>query len=228
MSHPAVPSLNAQIKRFSLTESVYDTLLESILNGSLPPGTVLNTVALAEQLDVSRTPVKEALRLLTHDGLVEQMNNLRARVIAFTRDDIVEIYEVRMQLEATAAERAARKISDEALSQLRAQADTLMQSREEVDWASRVIEYDIRFHDTLAEASGNKRLRNEIARYRLLVRGFCRLTGREPTLLDALKEHIAILEAIQARRPATARKAMITHVESRLAAVLQDVCDDDP
>ncbi len=219
------PQLKYPIKRQSLVDAVYESLLEAIVSGQLPPGTEMNSVSLAEQLDVSRTPVKEALRILAHDGLVEHVKDHKARVAQFSRQDVVEIYEIRDQLESAAAQRAAKLINAELLAQLRGEADDLLSARRDVDWAARAIDYDIRFHDVIAAACGNERLRKEIARYRLLVRSFCRLTGRDTTLLQALREHLDILAALETRRPATARKAMSAHIQARLADVLSDVYD---
>lgn len=216
-------ALKTQIKRISLVDSVYETLLEAIVSGSLAPGSDLNSVDLARQLEVSRTPVKEAIKLLTHDGLAEQVNNHRARVASFSRQEIVEIYDVRKLLEMAAAERAARLIGDEELQGLRQDARALLRSQRSVAWAAQAIEYDIRFHQVVAAASGNRRLRKEVERYRLLVRGFCRMTGRKKNLLQALKEHVEILDALATRRPSSARRAMGAHIDARLTALLNDL-----
>lgn len=223
----ATPQLDSPLKRLSLVDSVYETLLQAIVSGGLSPGAELNSVELAEQLDVSRTPVKEAIKLLTHDGLARQVNHHKARVVQFSRQDIIEIYDLRKHLEGAAAEKATKFIDDDVLKTLRQQANQILQSHKEVDWAGRAIEYDIRFHETLAAACGNERLRSEISRYRLLVRGFCRMTGREATLAQAMREHIAILDALESRRPAAARKAMVAHIEARLKSVLEDVLDPE-
>jgi DNA-binding GntR family transcriptional regulator len=79
-----------------LVESIYETLLEAIVSGRLALGSELNSVGLAKQLDVSRTPLREALRLLERDGLVHLTENHKARVANFSTDDIREIYEVRL------------------------------------------------------------------------------------------------------------------------------------
>ena len=73
----ATPQLDSPLKRLSLVDSVYETLLQAIVSGGLSPGAELNSVELAEQLDVSRTPVKEAIKLLTHDGLARQRVSAR-------------------------------------------------------------------------------------------------------------------------------------------------------
>jgi DNA-binding GntR family transcriptional regulator len=204
----------------SLVESIYETLLEAIVSGQLPHGSELNSVSLAKQLEVSRTPLREALRLLERDGLVHQTGNHKARVAEFSADDIREIYEVRLQLEAASAELAAKRMPRDLLDTLQREADSLHQRVGEVGWCEQAIAYDLRFHDAIASASGNQRLREAVHRYRLLVRSFCVITGRQAILQQALMEHIAILEAIATGRPSLARKAMAAHITARLDEVL--------
>jgi len=160
---------------------------------------------------------------LLHDGLVEQPANHQARVARLARQDMTEIYEVRGHLEAAAAELAATRMPAETLAQLRQQAEVLVSESSAPDWAARAIDFDLAFHAAVAEASGNRRLRDDIARYRRLVRCFCRLTGSVQNLQAALVEHLAILEALERRRPATARKAMQAHISNRQAAVLAEL-----
>ncbi|QDU11245.1 GntR family transcriptional regulator [Gimesia aquarii] len=219
--------LNAQIKRTSLVDAVYESLLEAIVSGGLAPGAELNSVELAQQLEVSRTPVKEAIKLLIHDGLVEQVNNHKARVAQFTSQDICEIYELREQLEGAAVEKVTQSIDEKVLNQLRSESESLLHTYGELSWASKAVNYDIRFHTILATESGNRRLLKEIMRYRLLVRGFCRMTGSEETLLQALKEHIVIIEAIESREPLLARQAMVSHIQARKETVLEQLFTEE-
>jgi len=196
------------VKRVSLVDTIYETLLEAIVGGQLQPGAELNSVGLAKQLDVSRTPLREALKLLERDGLVQQTGNHKARVASFSADDIREIYEVRLQLEAAAAELAAKRMSAETLEELRAQALELRERQQDVDWQAAAIAFDQMFHATIAGAAGNRRLEQEIGRYRLLVRSFCVMTGQHVNLEQALTEHLTIIDALASGRPARARKAM--------------------
>ena len=220
-----VSSLKKNLRPRSLVDSIYETLLEAIVSGQLPHGSELNSVNLAKQLEVSRTPLREALRLLERDGLVHQEGNHKARVAEFSADDIREIYEVRLLLEAASAELAAKRISPDLLKALRSESDALNQHTCDVDWCEKAIAFDLRFHEAIATASGNKRLKDEIHRYRLLVRSFCVMTGRQATLQQALNEHIAILDALASGRPVAARKAMADHITSRLKEVLSRVVD---
>ena len=211
------------IQRASLADAVYETLVEAIVSGDIPPGGELSAVALAARFQVSRTPVTEALQRLLHDGLIEQPANHQARVVRLARQDVLEIYEVRGHLEAAAAELAATRITAETLAQLRQQAESLVSNSDALDWANRAIEFDLGFHAAVAESCGNGRLCDDIARYRRLVRCFCRLTGSIRNLQAALLEHLAILEALEHRRPAAARKAMHTHISNRQEAVLAEL-----
>ncbi|MEZ6044492.1 MAG: GntR family transcriptional regulator [Planctomycetaceae bacterium] len=221
-----VPQLQTSIHRISLADSVYETLVEAIVEGQLPPGTSLSSVDLSQQLQVSRTPVTELLQRLAHDGLVEQLSNRKAQVMQLSFEDISEIYEMRMMLEGAAAERAATRLSPETIRSLIQEANRLKSRRREVGWHEQAIEYDLRFHQILAEAADNKRMAEDILRYRRLVRCFCRMTGSEQNLLAALKEHLNILRMLEQRKPAAARKAMVQHIKQRFQTVRSQLNSD--
>lgn len=215
----------APIRRQSLADSVYETLLEAIIAGRLAPGEELSAVALAAQLQVSRTPVTEALQRLEHDGLVEQTANHPPRVVRLGPQDIDEIYEVRLHLEAAAAERAATRMDRTTLAALRARSRQIDSTRDAVDWAEQALEFDLQFHATIAGCAGNRRLAKDIERYRRLVRSFCRLTGSQENLAAAFGEHLEILDALEAGRPAAARKAMAAHIRRRKEVVLRELTE---
>jgi DNA-binding GntR family transcriptional regulator len=213
-------NLDVTIERTSLADSVYETLLAAIVGGGLAGGTEINEVSLAKELQVSRTPVHQAVVRLESDGLIELGERKKPRVVVFRRRQIVEIYDMRQLLESAAAARAATKISAEALADLQAGAEQLLRTRDELDWSARALTFDIHFHDVLAHACGNMRMQRDIGRYRLLVRGLCRITGSEEVLHTALEEHMRILETLQQRDAAGARRAMERHIAARLEAVL--------
>jgi DNA-binding GntR family transcriptional regulator len=214
--------LREPIARTSLAESVYQNILEAILTGAIRSGTELSEVALAAELGVSRTPVHEALRRLAADGLVDSLVHRQARVAHFSRQDIVEIYEMRGLLETAAAERAAKQLDAEQLAELREALDALADASAR-GWTNRALDFDVHFHNVLAGAAGNERLRIEIAKYRHLVRAFCRMSGTPQNLRDAMQEHERILKALEARDPAAARKAMAAHIDARLAGMLREL-----
>jgi DNA-binding GntR family transcriptional regulator len=219
----------APLTRTTLAEGAYARVLEAILSGSLTAGTEVRDVSLASELKVSRTPVREALARLLKDGLLVQDAQRRLRVVRFSRPDVIEIYEMRELLESACAERAATRLSAEELKSLRLRSmEVLAMIPRHPGWKEKALEFDVLFHDTLARASGNGRLRADVARYRLLVRAFCRLTGNAENLERAFDEHRQILRALETRNGRAAAKAMGAHVRARLQAVLTELFPEAP
>jgi len=206
--------------RTFLAESAYEAILNNILTGTLASGTVVSEVSLAQELNVSRTPVHQALSRLAKEGLIEHRAGRKPRIARFSREDVIEIYDMRLLLETAATQRAAKRIDARLLAELTREADALAAAPDGADWSRAALAFDVRFHDAIAAASGNPRLRQEIAKYRLLVRAFCRATGKTENLRDALAEHQAVLKAMNDRSPAAAGQAMAQHVQKRLDAVL--------
>jgi DNA-binding GntR family transcriptional regulator len=211
------------IVQSSLAESVYERLLAMVVHGDLLPGDEITAFAVAQQFGVSRTPVVEAIRRLVSDGLLEQTLNRTPRVATFTRKDIEDVYEMRMALESLAVENATRRIATEDLLALRDKLQVLKNAPRDEAWVQNALDCDIHFHEVLASACGNARLEKDIHRYRLLVRGFCRMSGSVVCLDEALQEHLEILEAMERRDPSAAKEAMIRHIRARLIPVLDEV-----
>ncbi len=197
-----------------LSDTVYQHLLEDILEGRLAPGTILSEVALARDLEVSRTPVHDALRQLEKDGLIEQEANRRATVVTISKEDVQDIFEMRKILESEAARRAANLIDRQSLTRLRGIADTLAATRDRPDWVARWTDYDDEFHDTIARTCGSIRLCQDISRYRLLHRFFNRTATTFEDLQQALVEHQVILKALEAADRDASARAMFQHIEA--------------
>ena len=213
-SHPKA------LSRTFLVEAAYEAILENILSGALASGTVVSEVSLAQELRVSRTPVHQALAQLATEGLIEHRSGRKPRIARFGREDVIEIYDMRLLLETAATQRAAKRIDPRVLAELTREGDALAKESDGPEWNQKALDFDVRLHDALAAAAGNPRLRQEIAKYRLLVRAFCRMTGSAENLRESLKEHQAVLKAIADRSPAAAGQAMASHVQKRLDAVL--------
>ena len=217
------PDLGAPVARVSLADVVYDRLLEAIVAGQFAAGDELNEVALSQRFQVSRTPVREALGRLVADGLVQTARNKRATVVDFSRREVQEAYQVRLCLESGAAYWAAERITPATLETLRASADRCA-PESHAEWREEAKRFDTVLHRAIAEASGNQRLANEIARYGHLVPLMQRLVGRNASRLElAWHEHIRILTALEARDANAARDAMAAHIQSALQAILEDL-----
>ena len=196
----------------SLVEAVYHDLLRGILDGQYPQGAILSEVAVTRDLDVSRTPVHDALRQLARDGLVTREQNRRERVAGITPDDVFEVFEMRKFLEGPAAELAAGRMDRRHIAPLRAAADALLADRKARDWTFRWADFDELFHRTIAEASGNRRLAHDINRYRLLHKGFNRSATEPECLQQAMSEHLSILESLEKKDGPLARERLVAHI----------------
>ncbi len=205
--------LKNENENLRLSDAVYETLLEAIMGGRLATGAVVSEVSLAQQLQVSRTPVHDALRQLAKDGLIRQEANKRAVVAKFTAEDVFDVYEMRKLLEGEAARRAATRMDRPAREELRAMMSSLAESRDKPGWVAKWADFDDRFHAAIAQASGSKRLAEDISRYRVLHRGINRLSTTVDVLQQAMAEHARILDALDQRNAKAAQAAMIEHLQ---------------
>jgi DNA-binding GntR family transcriptional regulator len=208
----------------SLGDLVHQKLIEALVSGQFKGGEELNEVTLAAQFQVSRTPVREALRRLVAEGFVVNPRNRQATVVEMSRTDVVETYQVRQILEASAARLAAERIDSTRLDELRSlagQAAPLGNGQ----WGDGERLFDEVLHRTIAEASGNDKLTREITRYTNLVRFVrSRVARRSQRLAQGHAEHLRILSALEARDADRAEAEMSAHIASALQFVLDDLC----
>lgn len=196
-------------------QGAYRRLLEDIRSGALAPGARLRETDLAERLGISRTPVREAIRQLEADGLVVHLPRQGATIRSLDHAEVVELYEMRIVLEGTAARLAARAASDIELAELAALNTELAQAPA----GPQARELNRVFHRTLIEAARNRFLIKAMSALQktLLILGPTTLSdpGRAQT---AVGEHAAVLAALQARDGLAAETAMRAHVEAALSA----------
>jgi len=211
---PGVSQLQPIIRdpRRSNADQVYESLLTGIGQGILRRGDVLSEVAIAQRLQVSRTPVHDAIRKLAQDGLVERENNRRARVANFTRDDVYDIYEIRKYLEGPATRAAAVRMDQRDLMPLKTFAEELGAATRNKEWERRWIEYDDMFHAAIAHSCGNQRLEKAIQRYRRLHRGINAMSVNLDNFEIAFREHETILHALESQDADAAHNAMVAHL----------------
>lgn len=144
------------VRRSTLSNRVYDRLLESIITGKISPGQHLVEQILAEHLGVSRISVREAIRSLAQHGLVEIVPNRGAFVIGLSIEDILEIYQLRASLEGLGVQLATQKLNDDVLQEL----DKILQKMEELEQTNDRLHgasVDTQFHRIIMNFSGNRR-----------------------------------------------------------------------
>jgi GntR family transcriptional regulator, rspAB operon transcriptional repressor len=210
----------------SLTDVVYEAIRDAIINRVIPPGSRLTEAALAAQLNVSKTPVREALLKLRQIGLVEPSGRRGGRVTLPSRSLIQDAYEARRALESFAAGIVAERGSDEDIKLIREAAAHCLAAAEAGDRAG-FRRWDLRFHETVGEATGNPRLRELMNDSFAVVMALRRrdVPQAEGSVACA-RAHVRIAKAIARRDPDAARKAMRAHVHQVEGYVLASLDEE--
>jgi len=203
----------------SLHERVADTLREEIFAGTLAPGSFVDEVALCERLEISRTPLREALKVLTAEGLVRHEPRRGCFVNEVTEQDLDDIFPVIALLEGRCAFEAARNASDADLAVL----ESLHQQLEAHADARRIVDYyqtNHAIHEAIITLANNRWLAQVIGDLRKILK-LARLQGlHAPGRLDqSLTEHLAVFAALRARDSEGAEAAMRTHLTRQREAL---------
>lgn len=206
-----------------LREVVCETLRDAIRKGILRPGERLMEIQLAEELGVSRTPVREAIRKLELEGYVIMMPRRGTYVANLSIRDVNEVFEIRTSLDSLASGLAAERITDEELESLQ-RLLVLISEYIESNNMEKIVETDMQFHDLLYQASRNTRLvgiiynlREQLTRFRSTSMSF---PGRLKATLD---EHRQIVEAIAQGDVKAAQHAAEYHMEKSEQTLLQSM-----
>jgi DNA-binding GntR family transcriptional regulator len=216
---------NLKVTRNTITlrQIVVDKLRNAIISTQLKPGQRLVERELCKVLDVSRTSVREALRYLESEGLVQYAGQRGPSVTVLNAQDVKNIYELRAALEGLAGELFCDRANDEQISLLQDTTDALKNAfdRSEV---SEVLACTKDFYDQLLEGSGNAELDTSLnrllARIMVLRASTIAYPGRWK---DSLMEMQAIMQAISKRDGETARKACVAHVNAAASIALQQI-----
>lgn len=210
-------SLRSLVKRAdhgSATDAVTDALREAILTGILAPHTWLREGELGEVLSVSRTPVREALRRLSDEGLTQRVANRGTVVAPMSFEDILAVYTVRANLEGLAARTAAALRPAGMVDRLLAiheEMETAVNDGREQDLPA----INLRFHRVIREASHNAYLERFLLQIENAVRRFGKTTFKEEGRTEqVLKEHHAIIEAIANGDGDSAEELARTHMRN--------------
>lgn len=200
-------------------QTAYRRLLEEIRSGSLPPGTRLREAELSERLKISRTPVREALRLLEADGLVAHLPRLGATVRTLDYPEIMELYEMRSVLEGMAGRLAARAASDVEIAEIKTLNAEFAAAK---DSPARAYEANRQFHRAVQNAAKNRFLVKAINALEktLMILGPTTLIDADRAE-EAIVEHDRVMDAIESRDGLRADTEMRAHIEAAQRARLK-------
>ncbi|MFZ5986433.1 MAG: GntR family transcriptional regulator [Bacillota bacterium] len=206
-----------------LREVIFNTLREAIIAGELKPGERLMEVKLAEKMGVSRTPVREAIRKLELEGLVDMLPRKGAHVAELSVKDIMNVLEVRASLDGLATALAAERITDEEIKEL---GHILSQfvAYAEKDNLQGTIKKDVEFHDLIYHASRNERLIQIASNLREQVQRFRVIYLKDySSPKDLIKEHESIYDAVAKRDKESAQKYAQKHINNQEEIIIKSV-----
>ncbi len=206
----------------SVTEGTYHYIRNLILTGHFMPGQRLRERELTEMTGVSRTPIREALRMLEQEQLLILESRKGFRIPIPTAKEITDFYELRAELEGFAAAKATHKSDAARLIEITEALNTAEESLNNEE-LSQVISLNNRFHDLVAIASDNESLGDMLSKLRAKVNLFRTLSwsGRRERPIETLRQHHLIFKAIKTRNEALARSRAMDHVMDSLPLVLE-------
>jgi len=206
----------------SLTQRAYDLLLDSLMKRRIPAGSVLQERRLAEMLQISRTPVREALNRLESEGFVTRKAGRVLVVTELSTRELIETLHVRQILEAESVALACGRIATEELDLMQAAVEHILgqpSPSAEDDW-----EVDSRFHQGIAQASGNSVLADLICNLRRKTYMFN--LHRVPERFEVgHREHLDIIAALRRHDREAARSGIRAHIENVKQSIIRKLSD---
>ncbi len=205
-----------------LREMVYEELKMQILTGGIIPGTRMMEVELAEEMGVSRTPIREAIRKLEKEGLVTIEPRRGAYASMISTEDMVEILEVRQDLEGLAAQMAASRMTDKEMDELKKIAEKYNKAVAEGSMEE-MIRHDTRFHRLIVDSCNNKILVHMIEQLQELVLRFRYIYYDNFKRAENMpEEHREIVEGIKSGDEERARQAAEVHIYRLKQLVIEE------
>ena len=215
------PKFNVTMNEYlPLRDVVFNTLRQAILRGELKPGERLMEIQLANKLGVSCTPIREALRKLELEGLVNMVPRKGAEVADITEKSQRDVLEVRKALEELSVQLACEKITEEEIEELKRVAERFKDTLNDQD-VTKIAEADVAFHDVIYTATDNQKLilllnnlREQMYRYRV------EYLKKEEAYPQLIAEHEELIDNISKRNKEEATRIMCEHIDNQVATVI--------
>lgn len=214
-------TLDEKSKYLPLRESVFATLRQAILHGELKPGERLLEISLSEKLGVSRTPIRDAIKMLEDEGLVTIKPRHGAIVASITEQNLKDVLEVRKDLDAFSCALACDRIGKEQLAKLKDACDAFDQATQSRN-AGEIAKADVAFHSVIVEATGNRKLFEIISSlseqmYRYRFEYIKDISDYE----NLVQEHRQIYEYIRIGDKEKAAALARTHIDNQEQSILK-------
>ncbi len=213
--------LIAQPNSQNLHEGTFQKLRSLLVEGVIAPGSKLNERELAESLNVSRTPIREAIKRLAADGLVELIANRGAIAVQLSHADVVHTFDVIAQLEGYSGELAAKNISAATLSELEALQYEMMASYARRD-LSNYYKLNLRIHHLINQAANNPVLTQLFSQVNARIEALRFRSNQNGVKWEkAVEEHQEMIDALKTHDSERMRKVMIHHVMNKRDVVIE-------
>ncbi len=210
-----------------LRDVVFENIRSAIMEGTLKPGERLMEIQLAEQLGVSRTPVREAIRKLELEGLVIMLPRKGAYVASISKKDLVDILEVRIGLEGLAAYYSAERITEEGLKKIEKISEELKEYVCKND-IENILKKDEEFHNCIFESTGNARLKSMMfSVWETVYRFRLKYMSDYNSAVNIVEEHNKIIEALKKGNADLAEKLAKEHIEKAEQFMIEELMQDD-
>ena len=211
------------IPRANLHEHAAKRLRQMLVEGRIAPGAKLNERELCEALDVSRTPLREAIKMLAAEGLVELVPNRGAVAVKLSEDDVRHTFEVMGGLEALSGELAAQRITDEELAEIRAMHFEMLAAYTRRD-LSNYYRLNAQIHQAINAAAKNPVLAATYDRVNARLQALRFRSNQDgEKWKSAMKEHEQMVDALSRRDAAAMRAVLASHLKNKLDVVLEQL-----
>ncbi|MBQ7294369.1 MAG: GntR family transcriptional regulator [Clostridia bacterium] len=209
-------------KSISMADIVFERIEDAILSGEFAAGDVVSELKLCKMLDVSRTPVREALTRLRQEGLVKESGK-GAIVVGVSKDDLFDIYDVRMRIEGLAAAKCASVITEEQLKEL-GETLELQEFYTAKNQPDSIKKLDSQFHEQIYSYCQSRTLETLLSELHRKVKRYRKTSVSNPErAVLAVKEHREIFEAIAAHNAVLAEELVEKHIRNAKESILK-VC----
>lgn len=200
--------------KISAAEQAYEYLYNGILNMELPLGSPISELQISAALNISRSPIREAIKRMQAEGLVTCHPNRGTFVVDFSRQDMEEIFELRIMFESYALRRACENMDIKTIEKLEQEINSLNEDSE----PSEYFEYNRHLHRAIINCGGNERMSRFFRILAIQLNIINRITAEDPEcFVNVKRQHLQIVQAIKQRDYESARKHLVGH--------LQDVLD---
>lgn len=217
---------NTRAQNAPIADNLYSQLQKDILHGKFKRGYKLTEQAICDKYNVSRTPVREALRQLEREGLIETIPNRGAFVVGFSLQDMDDMYELRRTYEIQAVQWAIERITKEEMEDLEETFEFMefYTMKNDID---KMLNINLGFHKLIYTASHSRMLQQVLSSYQVYIQ-HSRIARRYPPnyLQDVLEEHRAIFEAFKSKDVSAGVKAMEHHMARSIERKKQEDNDE--